>query len=70
LQRDQRLRRALAEVDFERIEVEPGGRPAIRHLGGSVVWVLFPPLVRPVPLVDEQARAAAAALEAFAAAGR
>jgi hypothetical protein len=31
--------------------------------------MLFPPLVRPVPLVPEQAKATVEALEAFAAAG-
>jgi hypothetical protein len=37
----------------------------IRHMGGSVVWMLFPPLVRPVPLTVPQARATVKALEAF-----
>ena len=46
--------------------MEPDGRPVIRHLGGSVVWVLFPPLVKRVPLVPEQVNATLAALEAFA----
>jgi uncharacterized protein DUF3156 len=67
LGRDALLRDRLAAVHFERIRVEPDGRPVIRHMGGSVVWVLFPPLVRAVPLVAEQARATADALEAFAA---
>jgi hypothetical protein len=40
----------------------------IRHLGGSVVWVLFPPLVKRVPLVDEQVEATLAALNGFTAA--
>ena len=53
-------------MHFERIRVEPDGRPVIRHMGGSVVWMLFPPLVRPVPLIAEQRRAAVEALEAFA----
>ncbi len=66
LERDERLQRALGRVHFDRIRVEPDGRPVIRHLGGSVVWILFPPLVRPVPLVPEQRRAAVAALDAFA----
>jgi hypothetical protein len=70
LEEDERLREALAKVHFDRIRVEPDGRPVIRHLGGSVVWMLFPPLVRPVPLVDEQARALVDALDAFAQAGR
>jgi hypothetical protein len=57
-------------VHFERIRVEPDGRPVIRHFGGSVVWVLFPPLVKRVPFVPEQVEATLAALGAFAAAGR
>ena len=64
---DAALQRALADVHFELVRVDPDGRPVIRHMGGSVVWVLFPPLVRPVPLVPEQARATARALETFAA---
>ena len=67
---DRGLSDALGEVHFERIRVEPDGRPVIRHMGGSVVWLLFPPMVRPVPLVEAQARAAARALEEFARAGR
>jgi hypothetical protein len=35
-----------------------------------VVWVLFPPLIRRIPLVPEQVSATLAAIEAFAAAGR
>jgi hypothetical protein len=70
LERDEVLQRALSKVHFERIRVEPEGRPVIRHMGGSVVWILFPPLVRPVPLVAEQRRATVEALEAFAQAGR
>lgn len=66
---DAALVEALARVDFERIRIEGDGRPVIRHLGGSVVWVLFPPLVRRIPFVPEQARATVAALDAFAAAG-
>lgn len=69
LEGDADLQRALARVHFESIRVEPDGRAVIRHLGGSVVWILFPPLVRPVPLVDEQARATLDALDAFARAG-
>jgi hypothetical protein len=64
------LQAALGEVHFERIRVEPEGRPVIRHMGGSVVWVLFPPLVRPVPFPPAQVEAVAAALEAFARAAR
>lgn len=66
LEQDRELQRALSEVHFERIRVEPDGRPVIRHMGGSVVWMLFPPLVRPVPLIPEQRRAAVRALNAFA----
>ena len=66
LEADADLQRALAEVHFEQVRVDPDGRPVIRHMGGSVVWALFPPLVRPVPLVPEQARATADALERFA----
>jgi Protein of unknown function (DUF3156) len=66
LEQDEQLQRALAGVHFERIRVDPDGRPVIRHMGGSVVWVLFPPFVRQVPLVADQRRAAAAALDAFA----
>jgi hypothetical protein len=67
---DAALAELLGRVHFERIRVEPDGRPVIRHLGGSVVWVLFPPLVKRVPLVPEQVEATLAALEAFAAAAR
>jgi Protein of unknown function (DUF3156) len=69
LERDERLQRAVSKVHFDQIRVEPDGRPVIRHMGGSVVWMLFPPLVRPVPLVQEQRRASVEALEAFARAG-
>ena len=34
-------RRAARPCPLQRIRVEPDGRPVIRHLGGSVVWVLF-----------------------------
>ncbi len=67
---DGALQRALAAVHFERLRVEPDGRPVVRHMGGSVVWVLVPPLVRPIPLTAEQARATADALLAFERAGR
>jgi Protein of unknown function (DUF3156) len=70
LERDEALQRSVSKVHFERIRVEPDGRPVIRHMGGSVVWMLFPPLVRPVPLVAEQRRATVEALEAFARAGK
>jgi hypothetical protein len=66
LEADPALQRALAAVHFDRIRVEPDGRAVVRHMGGSVVWVLFPPVVRPVPFTAEQARATAEALEAFA----
>jgi hypothetical protein len=69
LSADERLGEALARVDFERISVEPEGRPVIRHMGGSLVWVLFPPIVRATPLPPEQARETVAALDAFARAG-
>lgn len=59
------LQRALTDVHFERIRVEPDGTPVVRHMGGSVVWMLFPPVVRPVPLTVAQARATVKALEAF-----
>jgi hypothetical protein len=67
---DTALAEALAKVHFEEIRVEPDGRPVIRHLGGSVVWVLFPPIVKRVPLVPEQVDATLTAMKAFAAAGR
>jgi Protein of unknown function (DUF3156) len=65
---DAGLAERLGRVHFDRIRVDPDGRPVIRHLGGSVVWVLFPPLVKRVPLVPEQVDATLAALEAFTAA--
>lgn len=67
---DAHLVERLCLVHFERIRVDPDGRAVIRHMGGSVVWVLFPPLVRKVPLVPTQVDATLAALDAFAAAGR
>lgn len=66
---DRALAGALSDVHFERLRVEPDGRPVIRHMGGSLVWVLFPPIVRPIPFVDEQAEATLAAMEAFARTG-
>lgn len=66
LDRDEELQRALAAAHFERIGVEPDGRPFVRHLGGSVVWALFPPFARAVPLPPEQVDALVAALHAFA----
>ena len=56
----------LTRVHFERVSVEPDGRPVIRHLGGSVVWVLFPPVIRATPLPAGQPRDIVRALEAFA----
>jgi hypothetical protein len=66
---DPRLSDALRAVHFERLRVQPDGRPVIRHMGGSLVWILFPPLVKTVPLVDAQAKATLDALDAFARAG-
>jgi Protein of unknown function (DUF3156) len=66
---DARLAELLGRVHFERVRIEPDGRPVIRHLGGSVVWILFPPLVRQIPFVPDQVAATVAALDAFAAAG-
>jgi hypothetical protein len=62
---DPLLADAFREVHFERLSVDPDGRPVIRHMGGSVVWLLFPPLVRGTPLIPEQARATVAAFEAM-----
>ncbi len=62
---DATLQKALAAVHFERIRVEPDGRPVIRHMGGSVVWMLIPPLTRGVPLIPEQAKATVEALAKF-----
>jgi uncharacterized protein DUF3156 len=69
LRGDAELAEALGQVHFERIRIEQDGRPVIRHMGGSVVWILFPPLVRPIPLLESQAQASTRALEAFARAG-
>lgn len=66
---DARLGEALARVHFERVSVDPDGRPVIRHLGGSLVWVLFPPIVRATPLPPEQAEEIVRALDEFARAG-
>lgn len=66
---DAHLAERLGLVHFERLRVESDGRPVIRHLGGSVVWVLFPPLVKQIPFVPEQVDATLAALDAFAAVG-
>ena len=68
LSENARLGEKLGNVHFDRVRVDPDGRPVITQIGGSIVWMLFPPLVRPVPLVPAQAKATAEALEAFAAA--
>jgi hypothetical protein len=67
---DASLQRALREVHFEEIRVEPDGRAVIRHMGGSVVWLLFPPMARPIAMGPEQVRATIGGLEAFARAAR
>jgi hypothetical protein len=66
LSADERLAAAFREVHFEQLAIDPDGRAMIRHMGGSVVWLLVPPLVRATPLLPEQARASVAALEAIA----
>jgi Protein of unknown function (DUF3156) len=66
---DAELGEALGRVHFERVTVEPDGRPVIRHLGGSVVWLLFPPMARATPLPPDQPRELISALDAFARAG-
>ena len=65
LGQEERLGKLLAAVHFERVRIEPDGRVTIRHMGGSVVWVLFPPIVRTIPFVPEQAQATVQALAAF-----
>jgi hypothetical protein len=69
LERDARLLDALSKVHFEQVRVDPDGRVVIRHMGGSLVWLLFPPMARPVPIVPEQVRAIVGALEEFVRAG-
>jgi hypothetical protein len=69
LSADASLGKALAEVHFERLAVESDGRPVIRHMGGSVVWLLIPPVVRTTPLPAGQAEAMVRALDEFARAG-
>lgn len=69
LEADDRLVRALQGVHFEQIRVEPDGRAVIRHMGGSVVWILFPPMARPIAISAEQIRATVGGLEAFTRAG-
>jgi hypothetical protein len=70
LQADRSLVKALTDVHFEQIRVERDGRAVIRHMGGSLVWLLFPPMARPIPIVPEQVRSTVSALEAFERAGR
>lgn len=70
LSADASLTSALGAVHFEQIRVEADGRAVIRHMGGSLVWLLFPPMTRPIAISDEQVRATADAIQAFAAAGR
>ena len=65
LNADPVVQEALRTVHFDSVRVDPDGTPVIRHLGGSVVWILVPPLLRSTPLVPEQARATAAALRAL-----
>lgn len=62
---DDLLAKALSGVHFEQIRVDSDGRAVIRHMGGSLVWLLFPPLARPIPIVPEQIEATVSALEAF-----
>jgi hypothetical protein len=69
LSADAALSKALADVHFERLAVEPDGRPVIRHMGGSVVWLLIPPVARTTPLPPGQPEAMVRALEEFARAG-
>ncbi|MDH4111252.1 MAG: DUF3156 family protein [Actinomycetota bacterium] len=66
---DERLERALRAVHFEEIRVEPDGRAVIRHMGGSLVWLLFPPMTRPIAISTEQIGATATGIGAFARAG-
>jgi hypothetical protein len=69
LSADAALGEAIARVHFERLAVDPDGRPVIRHMGGSVVWVLFPPVIRATPLPGGQPEEIVRALEEFARAG-
>ncbi len=62
---DERLGEALGRVHFERVAVTAEGRPEIRHLGGSVVWMLLPPVARATPLPEGQPEAMLAALAEF-----
>ena len=69
LSADAELGKALGEVHFERLAVDPDGRPVIRHMGGSVVWLLIPPVARTTPLPAGQPEAMVRALDEFARAG-
>jgi Protein of unknown function (DUF3156) len=69
LSADAELGTALGQVHFERLTVEPDGRPVIRHMGGSVVWLLIPPVVRTTPLPTGQPEAMVRALQEFERAG-
>jgi hypothetical protein len=70
LSMDRPLGDALGRVHFERVWVRRDGHPVIRHLGGSVVWVLFPPVVRTTPLPQGQPAELLRALAAFRDAGQ
>jgi len=70
LSADAELGRTLGDVHYERLAVEPDGRPVIRHMGGSVVWLLIPPVARTTPLPAGQPEAMVRALDEFARAGR
>lgn len=65
LSADAALGETLGRVHFEEVGVDPSGRPVIRHLGGSVIWVVFPPVVRATPLPPGQPREILRALAAF-----
>jgi Protein of unknown function (DUF3156) len=66
LNASQPVQDALAKVHFDAVRIDPDGRAVIACVGGSVVWMIFPPLSRGVPLVPEQAKATVDALGAFA----
>jgi hypothetical protein len=66
---DAELASRIAEVHFEQVRVDPDGRPVIRHMGGSLVWLLFPPMARPVVISPEQVTATVRALDRFAIVG-
>lgn len=66
---DDNLATRIADVHFEQVRVDPDGRPVIRHMGGSLVWLLFPPMARPVAISPEQVAATVRALERFVVVG-